>query len=348
MSGLRQEWIARAALLWGALAFGTPAPAQPAPGVGDVSGNRQKLVCWTEHSGHRACGDAVPPRYAGQEQRVLDGSGRTLHVIPPALTAEQRAARDARAQIAATARREAETQAAYDRALLATYASPQELADLRDDRLALLDTRIQLAEDAAARDEEVAGPSASRGLEASRTSTLRAIDAMRRDRDAVCARFARDIRRFQDLKGHAAGERFESPCPPPGSRADAGQDATDLASARAFFEQLIELERDFDPSRFAHYADSAVLRSAHIDARGQVSWLSVPTAVQIARLRSDLSAAKTDLRTFRYSRIRLERELQARVRISGLRAPDRGGAAIPFEMLLKPSGKSWLIVEEAM
>lgn len=364
MSALRQLGLAGAALLWAAVATSTAVLAQPSPGVGDGTGNRRKLVCWTEYSGHRACGDAVPPRYADQEQRILDQSGRTLQVIPPALTSAQRAARDARAQLAATAKRAAETQAAYDRALLATYTSPQELAALRDDRLATLDTRIQLAEDAEARDEEAlrtdhlgtqrvggepaAGTTASRRLDASRSSTRRAINAMRRDRDAMCATFARDIGRFQDLKGGTAGERFESPCPPPGSRALHGQDDADLASAGAFFEHLIELERDFDLSRFAHYADTAVIRRAQVDPKGHVSWVSVPADTQLAKSRNDLSAARSDVRTFHYSRIRLERELQGRVRISGVRAPGRGGKATPFELLLKPSGKSWLIVEEAM
>lgn len=221
----------RAALLAASLMLcSAAASADGAPGGGEPSANKKKLVCWNDRSGHRACGDAVPPQYAGQEQHILDEAGRTVKVIPGALTPEQRAAREAGAREAAAAQRETEQQAARDRALLATYSAPQELAALRDDRLSSLDTSIQLSEVAATSDahalrelraripENGAKPAPHLAqsiakFEASWNANLRAAADLRRGRETICADFARDIHRFQELKSGSV--EFDSPCPPP-------------------------------------------------------------------------------------------------------------------------------------
>ncbi|MGQ0697447.1 MAG: hypothetical protein ACT4PZ_04310 [Panacagrimonas sp.] len=219
-------------LLWASLMVCATAFADNAASNRNKSNapSKSKLVCWTDAAGRRACGDAVPAQYAGQEKRILDSAGRTVKVIPGALTPEQRAVKEEATRQAAVARREAEQQAAYDRALLATYSTPQELAALRDDRLASLDTSIYLSEAAAARDaatlEELRSRIPASGLkpaprlldniakfENSWTANTHAAIDLRRNRETVCANFARDIRRFQELKSGSA--EFDSPCPPP-------------------------------------------------------------------------------------------------------------------------------------
>lgn len=192
---------------------------------------KKRLVCWTDDAGDRACGDAVPARYADREKKVIDSSGRTVKTIPGAPTAEQIAEREEQSKRDAAAQREADRQAAYDRALLATYARPEELASLRDNRLATLDTSIDLAEAAARRDSVSiaelrarvpAGQQPDARLRASiktQESTLaetqRAVAELRRNRESVCATFTRDIRRFQELKFGTVA--FDSPCPPFGA-----------------------------------------------------------------------------------------------------------------------------------
>jgi hypothetical protein len=192
------------------------------------------MVCWKDNAGNRACGDSVPAQYADRQRDVLDGSGRTIKVIPGALTPEQRAAKEAQARETAALQQAADQQAAYDRALLATYSKPQELAELRDDRLSSLDTRISLAESGLKRDSVSLAELRSRlppegsaekpwprllnqieTYEAAVTDSQRALADMRKERDVVCANFARDIQRFQELKTGTVV--YQSPCPAPGS-----------------------------------------------------------------------------------------------------------------------------------
>lgn len=194
----------------------------------------RRLVCWQDDAGRRACGDSIPPQHMNKKRIVLDSAGRTVKVIPGTLTPEERAAQEARAREEAAAKRMAEQQAAYDRALLATYSKPQELAALRDDRLAALDTRIELSESAARRTTVSVAELRTRLPEAGSShkadprllkqiadfeealaSTQHSLAEQRRKREALCASFEHDIKRFQELKFPAV--IYNSPCPPPGS-----------------------------------------------------------------------------------------------------------------------------------
>lgn len=205
------------------------APAQTPPKPGAT-----RMVCWTDSAGRRACGDAVPAEYASKERSVLDGSGRTIKVIPGALTPAQRAEKEAQAREMAAVQQAADQQAAHDRSLLATYSRPQELAELRDDRLSSLDTRISLAESGLKRDSVSLAELRSRlpaegsaekpwprllnqikTYEQAVTDSQRALAEMHKERDNVCSTFAHDIQRFQELKSGTVA--YQSPCPAPGS-----------------------------------------------------------------------------------------------------------------------------------
>lgn len=211
------------------LAVSGLATAQTPPKAGST-----RMVCWQDDAGRRACGDSVPAQYANKQRAVLDGSGRTIRVIPGALTPEQRAAHEAKAREVAVLQQAADQQAAYDRALTATYSKPEELVELRDDRLDSLDTRISLAEASVKRDTVTVAELRSRlpaqdsdekptprllnqikTYEQALADSQRIASDLRRDREAVCATFARDIQRFQELKGGTV--TFQSSCPAPGS-----------------------------------------------------------------------------------------------------------------------------------
>lgn len=204
------------ALIWSAGACA----AAPAPG--------KKLVCWIEASGRSACGDSIPPEYAHSERKVHDSIGRIVRTIPGELTQEQRAdLADAERQ-AARERRKAEQQAAYDRALLASYSKPEELAALRDERLLTIDTRLRLAEKAGARVEgslanlrkliaenkQIPDPRSQAQmteLEKSWKDSIGTVADLRTQRESVCSTFDRDIRRFQELQSGSV--KFRSSCP---------------------------------------------------------------------------------------------------------------------------------------
>lgn len=217
-------WIAATALLGSGLA-----QAQTPPKAGAT-----RMVCWQDDAGRKACGDSVPARYADRQRSVLDGSGRTVKVIPGALTPEQRAEKEARSRELAALQQAADQQAAYDRALMATYSRPEELVELRDDRLESLDIRISLAEAGLKRDTVTLAELRSRlpaegaaekppprllaqikNYEEAIADSQRGLAELHRNREGVCTTFARDIERFQELKTGSAA--FQSPCPAPGS-----------------------------------------------------------------------------------------------------------------------------------
>lgn len=319
---------------------------------------KKRLVCWKDDAGNRACGDAVPARYAAKEKRILDESGRTVKTIPGALTEVQRAEQEVRSQQAAVAQAEADRQAAYDRALMSTYAAPQDLAALRDDRLATIDTRIDISEAAARRDavtlaelrsrrpatDSKPNPALERNIgqfETALADNQRGVADLRRSREEVCTTFARDIQRFQELK--AGRVAFQSPCPPPGSFAQAAE-KLDLASARSFFDHWVDLERDFDPALLDLYADNAVIRTAHKGPDGAVKTIEQPMAEyrQLALVALPLAKAKLDSSI--YSDLTVVED-QGRAKISGKRTSNLSKQSAPFHVLLKPSGKGWRVVE---
>jgi hypothetical protein len=330
------------------------------PGPGTAAGKR--MVCWTEDSGARACGDSIPPRYAGSKKEILDSSGRTIKVIPGTLSPEQRAAKAEQAERDAVAQREAERQAAYERALLTTYAQPQELAALRDDRLATIDTRIRLTEAAAARDavsvaelrarlpESDAGKPAPAALlqkiaefEASLASNQRAVIDMRRQRDEICTTFARDMRRYQQLKSGSVA--FESPCPAPGAFAPAEDQPADVSAARAFFDHFVELERRFDPARFELYAPDAVVRVQQADAQGRPELLELTLEEHRERVLRELPAAQARYDTYTYEDLSAEAGDDGRVHLRARRISDLDRQVAPFTLVVRPDGESWEVVE---
>lgn len=346
-------------LLAAALVFSSAAGAQSKPKPG--SGNK-KLVCWTDEVGRKACGDSLPPQYADRQRKLIDGAGRTLKVVPGAMTAEQRAALDAQAREDAIAKRAADQQAAYDRALLATYAKPEELAALRDDRLASIDTTIQLSESAARRDAVSVAELRARlpaagskdkpdarlvkqiaEFETSLASTQRSLSDMRRNRETLCSNFTRDIRRFQELRQGSV--TYNSPCPAPGSLSTDTEGATDIAGARTFFEHHAELENDFDPALLDNYAEGATIKLTKVDPSGK----SVTEERKISDYRAEqikrLPAAKQKLDTHVYSDIKIEPGKDGRAMVSGKRTSTLSKSTTPFYYLVKSSGTEWKIVE---
>lgn len=191
-----------------------------APLAAHAQANKKKLVCWTDEHGQRACGDRVPPQYAKQERQVINERGQVVETRPRQLTAEEAAAAEARRKADAEAKKRAEEQAAYDRFLIQTYGSVEELEGVRDARIATLQGRLGLAEKAVADNEktlmDLKGRVAAvekaekkpdpklltqiRDFEESLISNLRAVSALKTERDEVNARFAQDIERYKLLR----------------------------------------------------------------------------------------------------------------------------------------------------
>lgn len=105
--------------------------------------------CWTNSEGVRECGNVVPPEYAQKETRTYSEQGVMTGIKNRALTPEEVAAKRAAAAEDAkqsAARQHAEReQASYDRVLLSTYLSTQEIMDSLQRKLAVIDGYIELS-----------------------------------------------------------------------------------------------------------------------------------------------------------------------------------------------------------
>lgn len=325
---------------------------------------KKRVVCWVEEDGRKSCGDAVPAKYSSRERTILDEKGRVVRVIPAALTAEQLAAKEAAAKEAEVAKAAAEKQDAYDRALTATYFRPQDLAALRDDRLATLDTSIEVTGEAVKRDEasleglrkrlpapdsKDKAPSALlnkiANFETSLADNRRALTEMRQKRDALCTTFDRDIRRFQEMKGGVVS--FHSPCPAPGTLKTAGGPKLDMDSARAFFARVVDMERDYDIALVELYTPKAVIRRLPAKAGAKEETRNLAQHRKI--LDKELPAAKLALEIQTYSKLKFEDLGDGHARISGTRTSSlKPDAPAAFSLLIRPADDSWKIVEDSL
>lgn len=122
--------LALALCPWVAAAW-AQAPAKPANGI---------YTC-IDDKGRRITADRPIPECSHREQRVLNADGSVRAVVPPALTADERAERDAREKAAAEARAAQADAVRRDRNLMSRY--PNEAAHQRA-REAALDT-VRLA-----------------------------------------------------------------------------------------------------------------------------------------------------------------------------------------------------------
>ncbi len=188
-----------------------------------VSGAR--IVCWTNADGVRECGNAVPPEYAQQSTERKSKQGITVERKARAKTSEELAAE--RAQRERMSREEEERQrieaerAQYDRVLLATFTTEEDLKLTRDGKIAAIESRIKhsqqvgrkLKENLAALQAEAArlergGKAVSADLEQQIADVRTQIDknveevALReREKVRVSKQFSLDLARYRELKG---------------------------------------------------------------------------------------------------------------------------------------------------
>jgi hypothetical protein len=127
----RCRWLA--SVLW-VLACGAP---QSVWAQADVAKSVSGIYTCTDDRGRRLTSDRPIPECTAKEQRVLNRDGSQRSVLPPTLTAEERAAREVRELDAAQARAEQADAVRRDRNLVARF--PNEAAHTKS-RGAALDT----------------------------------------------------------------------------------------------------------------------------------------------------------------------------------------------------------------
>ena len=212
-----------------------------AAGAASAQSSKSNIQCWTDKSGQRMCGDRVPPEYAGQKRDVLQ-DGRVVGTVKAAKTPEEIAEEQRKKKEAEEAQRLAD----YDRALLETYRSAKDIESMRDERIALLDSRIYAAEknsattdqslatlraraEAQAKEGKPVDPKLAKQIkqyERDQKQNQRSIERNRKERVEIETKFNTDLARYYELRG---GKPPAKAAPAPGAAAAPG--ATPAAAA---------------------------------------------------------------------------------------------------------------------
>lgn len=100
---------------------------------------------WKDKNGDTQYGDQVPAEDTSSGRIKVNESGRVVEKVAPALTPEEKRRYEEEQRIAKIeADRKAE-QEAYDRVLLATFNSADEIVNVRDERIGLIEQSIKLS-----------------------------------------------------------------------------------------------------------------------------------------------------------------------------------------------------------
>ncbi|HTT05482.1 MAG TPA: DUF4124 domain-containing protein [Steroidobacteraceae bacterium] len=204
--------------LCGALAL-LPLAALAAPNGQDGS---MRVYKWTDEQGIVHYGDSVPPQFSQDARDVLNGEGVKIGHVAGRVSAAQLSADTQAAQ-------EAAERAQHDKFLLTTYASTNEIEQLRDERLDQIDGQIKASASyidsltlrLAALEERAqhfapysSSPNAQRMpddlaeelVNTSNEARLQrsALEAKRQAQTDMRVQFEADIARFRELTAHVA------------------------------------------------------------------------------------------------------------------------------------------------
>lgn len=179
------------------------------------------IKCWTNRDGVRECGNMVPPEYAQKETRTVDKHGITTDVNKRAPTraelaeqerqkaAEQKRLEAEKRQEEIEAKRR-EKQAKYDRVLLATFLTEEDIIRSRDRKVSSIDASIELTnitKDKLQKKLEKEKQRAAKNNQNDIKSLQKQIDekkkyvaSKQREKKELIAKYAADLERFRELK----------------------------------------------------------------------------------------------------------------------------------------------------
>ncbi|MCO6439532.1 MAG: DUF4124 domain-containing protein [Nitrococcus mobilis] len=190
---------------------------------------------WVDEQGRVHYSDTVPPAAAGQQRELKSSSGQTVRTIEPPPTRQQLEAEQRAREMARQAERQRRAQEKYDKTLLLTFSSAQEIKAARDDRLRAITAQIKLAQERLDKLETRLQAQRRKAVRIERTGERdptpiyaelvelqRHIDAndafierKLQERERIRQEFARDLARYRELMAaqgkHKAPERLGKP-----------------------------------------------------------------------------------------------------------------------------------------
>jgi len=188
--------------------------------LAETASGDQRLYRWVDGDGNVHYSDQVPADQSKPAKAILNERGMTVDHVDAAKTSEQ-IAEEKRKQREAEARRQRESKrAAYDRVLLNTFHSEQDIVHARDSKIAALENMVRIAEHATVQLEEqrealiaraAAAERAGRAVPADLEADLqdirrqmqsreRYIQEKRAEQDEIRAKYEGDIRRYRELR----------------------------------------------------------------------------------------------------------------------------------------------------
>lgn len=188
------------------------------------------IKCWTNHDGIRECGNEVPAEYAQGRTETINKRGMTTEVEERAMTAAELAEAQRKAALETGAAAPPEdpakikAQAAYDRMLLASYLTEEDIAAARNRKLSAIDASIELTkvttgklEEKLTREEQKAAvrQQGGKALSADEQKDLDSlkkqiadkkhfIEVKLQERDATNSEYDGYLQRFRELKAPKA------------------------------------------------------------------------------------------------------------------------------------------------
>jgi hypothetical protein len=192
------------------------------------SGGAKQTYKWVDEKGVTHYGDSVPAEYSQREQRLLNSQGLEVQKRQAEMS-------QAEASVHAARQREESQRKQHDMFLVSTYPSVKEIENVRDVRLDQVNGQISAAEayiaslttrvdglkqramifapyntkPGARRMPDDLAEEMVRALSELRTQNA-AVEARRKERQAVTAQFDGDIKRFKELRTSAAARLDEA------------------------------------------------------------------------------------------------------------------------------------------
>lgn len=216
----RMNRTMRAVLLLVLPMSGMISAVQAAPAKGAAAAPSQRVVCWTDERGQRACGDRVPPQYAKQERQIFDAQGRVVQTKAREKTADEVAAEEEAIRRAEALKVDEQKARERDRFLLTTYESSKDIQRARDERVQILEGRKLLVEKNIIDNEKAIQQQKARlanleksgkkvtpvqakklaELQKTLESNRRSLDSTQADLEETKAKYDADIERYETLK----------------------------------------------------------------------------------------------------------------------------------------------------
>jgi hypothetical protein len=187
-----------------------------------VSGHVQAktIKCWHNKNGVRECGRVVPPEYSQSRIEIVNERGLVVDVIEAAKTPEELAIEKEKAELRRLREEERKERARQDAILLNTYTTERDLILARDNNLKAAQGQIdiskgnlklmqnnlaELQEQAANHEragrqppEKLIGEINKLSAQIKKKSEI--IESKENDLKEMKERFARDLKRFHELK----------------------------------------------------------------------------------------------------------------------------------------------------